>query len=627
MNQQNNKKSSGLRDLGFYIIVFIVLLSTVLILLQNTRRDPVSYAEVIRYFEQERVARFFIADETTLVLTLRNSTPSEVEHKLYSIDYMREDIGELILEQARNRIIEDYNYIPRYVPPWWVTFLPYIFLFTLLIVFWYFMFNRGGAGGGGGMDRSMKFGRARTRLGSDEKKKITFADVAGAEEEKQELQEIVDFLKGPARYIEIGARIPKGVLLVGPPGTGKTLLAKAVSGEAGCQFLSISGSDFVELYVGVGASRVRDLFEQAKKQSPCIVFIDEIDAVGRHRGAGMGGGHDEREQTLNQLLVERDGFGNNEGIIILAATNRRDILDPALLRPGRFDREVYVGRPDIKGREAILNVHKKNKKLDKDVNLSNIAKTTAGFTGADLENLLNESALLAARRKHPVIFNDDVADAMLKVIAGPEKRSKVIPPKDLRITAYHEAGHAVASRSLETQDPVHHLTIIPRGMALGMLINLPEEDRTHMSKTEMYERIVVCMGGRVAEQLVMEDVTSGAANDIQQATGIARDMVTKYGMSENVGAINYANENDEVFIGRDYGHTKIYSEQTASMIDNEIKSIVDKAYQYCTEILSSNMQKLHDIADYLLRHETMDGPAFEHYFTTGQMPEHATPGA
>jgi len=621
LNQQSNqKKPSGLKDLGFYIIVFIVLLTTVLILLQGARRDEVSYSDVIRFFQQEKVVRFYIADDTTLVLTLRNHSPGEVEHNLYSIDFLREDIGDLILDQAHNKIIEDYNYKPRYVPPWWITFLPYLFLFGLLIVFWYFMFNRG-AGGGGGMDRSMKFGRARTRLGSDEKKKITFADVAGADEEKQELYEIVDFLKSPARYIDIGARIPKGVLLVGPPGTGKTLLAKAVSGEAGCQFLSISGSDFVELYVGVGASRVRDLFEQAKKQSPCIVFIDEIDAVGRHRGAGMGGGHDEREQTLNQLLVEMDGFGNNEGIIILAATNRRDILDPALLRPGRFDREVYVGRPDIKGREAILNVHKKNKKLDKDVKLSDIAKTTAGFTGADLENLLNESALLAARRNHPVIFNDDVADALLKVVAGPEKRSKVIPKKDLRITAYHEAGHAIASRSLKTQDPVHHITIIPRGMALGMLINLPQEDKMHMSKTEMYERIVVCMGGRVAEKIVMEEITGGAAHDIQQATRIARDMVTKFGMSDNVGAINYANENDEVFIGRDYGHTKIYSEQTASMIDSEIKSIIDQAYQTCTDILKEHLEKLHTVADYLLKHETMDGDIFESYYTTGVMPE------
>jgi cell division protease FtsH len=619
--QTNQKKPGGLKDLGFYIIVFIVLLSTVLMLLQNARRDEVVYSDVILFFQQEKVIKFHIENETTLVLTLRNHTPAVVEHKLYRIDYLREDIGDLILAQASRKIIEEYNYIPRYVPAWWVSLLPYVFLIGVLVVFWFFMFNRGGAGGGGGMDRSMKFGRARTRLGSDEKKKVTFADVAGAEEEKQELYEIVDFLKSPARYIEIGARIPKGVLLVGPPGTGKTLLAKAVSGEAGCQFLSISGSDFVELYVGVGASRVRDLFEQAKKQSPCIVFIDEIDAVGRHRGAGMGGGHDEREQTLNQLLVEMDGFGNNEGIIMLAATNRRDILDPALLRPGRFDREVYVGRPDIKGREAILNVHKKNKKLDKDVRLSDIAKTTAGFTGADLENLLNESALLAARRNHPVIFNDDVADAMLKVIAGPEKRSKVIPPKDLRITAYHEAGHAVVSRSLKTQDPVHHITIIPRGWANGMTINLPREDKTHMSKNEMYEQIVTYMGGRVAEKLVIEDITGGAAHDIKQATGIARDMVTKYGMSDNVGAINYANENDEVFIGRDYGHTKAYSEQTASMIDSEIKSIIDQAYQTCTDILKEHMDKLHAVADYLLKHETMDGEIFETYYSTGVLPE------
>lgn len=620
MNQQNNKKNGGLKDLGFYIIVFIVLLSTVLILLQNTKRETILYGEVLRLFQQEKVKTFYVVDDTTLVLEVKGEA-EKLEHKLYSVNYLREDIGDLILDQAKRGVIEEFDYVPRYAPPWWVTLLPYVFLFALMIILWYFMFNRGGSGGG--MDRSMKFGRARTRLGSEEKTKITFADVAGADEEKAELQEIVEFLKSPARFIDIGARIPKGVLLVGPPGTGKTLLAKAVSGEAGCQFLSISGSDFVELYVGVGASRVRDLFEQAKKQSPCIVFIDEIDAVGRHRGAGMGGGHDEREQTLNQLLVEMDGFGNNEGIIILAATNRRDILDPALLRPGRFDREVYVGRPDIKGREAILNVHKKNKKLDKDVKLSDIAKTTAGFTGADLENLLNESALMAARRNHPVIFNDDIADALLKVIAGPEKRSRVIPPKDLRITAYHEAGHAVVSRSLKTQDPVHHITIIPRGMAAGMTINIPQEDRTHMTKTEMYEQIVTFMGGRVAEELVIEDITGGAVNDIQRATKIARDMVTKYGMSENVGTINFANENDEVFIGRDYGHTRGYSEQTASMIDNEIKSIIGKAYQACTDILSANTEKLHEVAKYLLEHETMEGPAFETLFVAGETPENA----
>ncbi|MCL1820440.1 MAG: ATP-dependent zinc metalloprotease FtsH [Oscillospiraceae bacterium] len=623
MNQQNNnnKKGGFMRDIGFYIIVLIVLLSAIMYMLKDTKRDSVSYAEVVRLFRQEKVAKFWVTDETTLVLELRNNQPSLVEHKLYSIEFLREDIGDLILEQAKDgRILEDYSYIPRYVPPWWLSMLPYVFLFALLIVLWYFMFNRTG---GGGMDRTMKFGRARTRLGTDEKKKVTFADVAGAEEEKAELQEIVEFLKAPAKFIDIGARIPKGVLLVGPPGTGKTLLAKAVSGEAGCQFLSISGSDFVELYVGVGASRVRDLFEQAKKVQPCIVFIDEIDAVGRHRGAGMGGGHDEREQTLNQLLVEMDGFGNNEGIIILAATNRRDILDPALLRPGRFDREVYVGYPDIKGREAILNVHKKGKKLAEDVVLGDIAKTTAGFTGADLENLLNEAALLAARENHPVIFNDDIANAMLKVIAGPEKRSKVIPPKDLRITAYHEAGHAVVTRSLKTQDPVHHITIIPRGMAAGMTISIPQEDRTHKTKNEMYEDIVTFMGGRVAEQIVIKDITGGAVNDIQRATKIARDMVTKYGMSDNVGAINFANENDEVFIGRDYGHTRAYSEQTASMIDNEIKSIIDQAYQASTDILNSNLEKLHDIAKYLLAHETMDGTVFEEYFTTGLMPGEA----
>ncbi len=603
-----------MRDLGFYVIVFVVLLATCIILLNPKDTKSVTYAEITRYFQQEKVKTFYIMEDNILLLTLKGET-TPIEYKLFSVDYFREDFRLLIEDQAKRNIIEDYDYKRAYQPPWWVALIPYLFLFVVFIALWYFMFNRGA----GGADRTMKFGKARTRLGTDETKRVSFADVAGADEEKAELAEIVDFLKAPRKFIEIGARIPKGVLLVGPPGTGKTLLAKAVSGEAGCQFLSISGSDFVELYVGVGASRVRDLFEQAKKLSPCIVFIDEIDAVGRHRGAGMGGGHDEREQTLNQLLVEMDGFGNNEGIIVLAATNRHDILDPALLRPGRFDRKVFVGRPDVKGREAILKVHARNKVLDADVRLGDVARTTAGFTGADLENLLNEGALLAARKSHKAITNDDLADALLKVIAGPEKKSRVISEKERRLTAYHEAGHAVVSRSLKSQDPVHHITIIPRGMAGGMTINLPQEDKSYMAKSEMYERIVVFLGGRVAEKLVLDDISTGASNDIQRSTDLARSMVTKYGMSDTIGPINYGSDHDEVFLGRDYGHQRSCSEQTAAMIDTEIKSIVDRAYVSCQEILISKMAILHGVAEYLLTHETMDSSIFETFFDTGEI--------
>ncbi|MCL2083629.1 MAG: ATP-dependent zinc metalloprotease FtsH [Oscillospiraceae bacterium] len=585
-----------------------------MVLVRGGGEKPVNYYQVSRYFQQEKVEKFYIKDNNVLILSVKGE-PDPIKYSLFSVDYFREDLGDLIADQVARGVITDYDYELAFEPPWWVGFIPYLFMIVIFVVLWYFMFNRGA----GGADRTMKFGKARTRLGSDESKRVSFGDVAGADEEKAELAEIVDFLKAPKKFIEIGARIPKGILLVGPPGTGKTLLAKAVSGEAGCQFLSISGSDFVELYVGVGASRVRDLFEQAKKLSPCIVFIDEIDAVGRHRGAGLGGGHDEREQTLNQLLVEMDGFGNNEGIIVLAATNRRDILDPALLRPGRFDREVYVGIPDIKGREAILKVHSRNKVLDAEVNLTNIAKTTAGFTGADLENLLNESALLAARKNHRAIKDEDLSDALLKVIAGPEKRSKVITDKDRKLTAYHEAGHAVVSRSLETQDPVHHITIIPRGMAGGMNIRLPKEDKSYMAKSEMYETIVVCLGGRVAEKLVLDEISTGASDDIRRSTQMARSMVTRYGMSDNIGPINFDADSNEVFIGRDYGHTRSYSEQTASLIDSEIKGIIDQAYKRCQEILQTHMEKLHKVADYLLEHETMDGPVFERFFSGDEL--------
>ncbi|MBR6812067.1 MAG: ATP-dependent zinc metalloprotease FtsH, partial [Oscillospiraceae bacterium] len=483
-------------------------------------------------------------------------------------------------------------------------------------IFWIILMNRSG---GGGMDRTMKFSKARTRLGSDEKKKVTFKDVAGADEEKAELEEIVQYLKNPARFVQIGARIPKGVLLVGPPGTGKTLIAKAVAGEAGVQFLSISGSDFVELYVGVGASRVRDLFDQAKKNAPSIVFIDEIDAVGRRRGAGMGGGHDEREQTLNQLLVEMDGFGSNEGVIVMAATNRQDILDPALMRPGRFDRQIYVGLPDVKGRQAILGVHAKDKPLAEDVSLETLAKATPGFTGADLENLLNEGALLAARKGKMIITMDDLEQAMLKVIAGPEKRSRVVPPHERKLAAYHEAGHAVAMRCLPTQDPVHQITIIPRGAAGGMTISLPREDRNYRSRKEMLDSIVGLLGGRVAEELVLQDISTGASNDLERATAIAHSMVAKYGMSEAVGPVVF-DSGGEVFLGRDYGHTKSYSEEVAAKIDSEVRRILEECYERCRQLLSEHMDKLELLAGMLLEVDTVDAESFEYIFVNGALP-------
>ena len=476
------------------------------------------------------------------------------------------------------------------------------------------MRQRAGGGGGGGAPGASRFGHARTRTLSDQAKKVTFDDVAGADEEKEELQEIVEFLRDPQKFSSLGARIPKGVLLVGPPGTGKTLIAKAVAGEAGVHFLSISGSDFVELYVGVGASRVRDLFDQAKKEAPAIVFIDEIDAVGRQRGAGLGGGHDEREQTLNQLLVEMDGFGSNEGVIVLAATNRQDILDPALLRPGRFDRQIYVGLPDIKGREAILKVHAKQKPLAEDVDLNQVARSTAGFTGADLENLLNEAALLAAREDQRFITMADLHNAMMKVIAGPEKRSRVVTDHARKLTAYHEAGHAVVIHELKTQDPVHQITIVPRGPAGGMTISLPAEDKSYLSKKELEERIAVCLGGRVAEQIILGDISTGASSDIQKASQLSRAMVTKYGMSDKLGTIAYGNESDEIFIGRSMAQARTYSEEVAGLIDQEVKAIVDQAYQRCEEILSRCRRELEITARYLLDHETMDAEVFAKVF-------------
>lgn len=487
-------------------------------------------------------------------------------------------------------------------------FLPILVTGILFVVVWIFIMKKMGGGLGG---KEMNFGKAKIKNTNDEKRKTTFEDVAGADEEKEELQEIVEFLKAPEKYNKLGARIPKGVLLVGPPGTGKTLLARAVAGEAGVPFFSISGSDFVEMFVGVGASRVRDLFEQAKKNSPCIIFIDEIDAVGRQRGAGLGGGHDEREQTLNQLLVEMDGFGANEGVILIAATNRPDVLDPALMRPGRFDRQVIVSYPDINGREAILKVHARKKPLAPDVKLKTIAKTTAGFTGADLENLLNEAALLAARKNKKAITMEEIEEATIKVVVGAEKKTRVMSDKEKKLTAYHEAGHAICFHELATQDPVHEISIIPRGMAGGYTMPLPSEDKSYNSRTEMLEDIVVCLGGRVAEAIILDDISTGASNDIEKATKTARDMVTKYGMTKELGCICYGKDNSAVFLGRDMGHTQDYSERTAAKIDELILEIVNNAYDRAETILKDNIDKLHEVAAYLIKHEKMGGEDFE----------------
>ena len=550
----------------------------------------------------------------TLVLRGEDGSSSTMTYHIANPNWLYEDLHEL-WESQQNAGLLRYDLPQGMEGSWWYNLLPYLVAAAVLGLFWYLLMRqRAGAGGGGGAPGASRFGHARTRTLSDQAKKVTFDDVAGADEEKEELQEIVEFLRDPQKFSSLGARIPKGVLLVGPPGTGKTLIAKAVAGEAGVHFLSISGSDFVELYVGVGASRVRDLFDQAKKEAPAIVFIDEIDAVGRQRGAGLGGGHDEREQTLNQLLVEMDGFGSNEGVIVLAATNRQDILDPALLRPGRFDRQIYVGLPDIKGREAILKVHAKQKPLAEDVDLNQVARSTAGFTGADLENLLNEAALLAAREDQRFITMADLHNAMMKVIAGPEKRSRVVTDHARKLTAYHEAGHAVVIHELKTQDPVHQITIVPRGPAGGMTISLPAEDKSYLSKKELEERIAVCLGGRVAEQIILGDISTGASSDIQKASQISRAMVTKYGMSDKLGTIAYGNESDEIFIGRSMAQARTYSEEVAGLIDQEVKNIVDQAYQRCEEILSRCRRELEITARYLLDHETMDAEVFAKVF-------------
>ena len=588
------------------LVVLAVALLLVSSLLTPNSTQTLQYSDVLDLFRNEKVASFTL-EGSNLTMQVRGSgdAASTVTAKIGDTEQFRADLDDLIAEQYAAGTLKSYNYLPA-SDPWYRAAAPYIIGGIVLLIVFFFLSSRAN-GGPSGM---ANFTKANARFGIPASQTVTFQDVAGADEEKEELAQIVDFLQDPKRYSRLGAKIPKGVLLVGPPGTGKTLLARAVAGEAGVSFLSISGSDFVELYVGVGASRVRDLFEQAKKVAPAIVFIDEIDAVGRRRGAGLGGGHDEREQTLNQLLVEMDGFSSNTGVIVIAATNRKDILDPALLRPGRFDRQIYVGTPDWRGREAILKVHAKDKPLADNVNLESLAKATAGFTGADLANLLNEAALLAAGKNRAVITMKDMEEAMIKVIAGPEKRSRVVSTYERKLTAFHEAGHAIAMYCLPTQDPVHMITIVPRGMAGGMTISLPQDDQTFVSKSEMFETIVGFLGGRVAEQLKLDDISTGASNDIQRATAIARDMVSKYAMSDSLGPVCYSSGN-EVFIGRDYEKTKSYSEAVAGRIDDEVQSILTAAYQKCTDILKSHDDKLEAVASYLMAHNNMGRPQFE----------------
>ncbi|NLW23440.1 MAG: ATP-dependent metallopeptidase FtsH/Yme1/Tma family protein [Tissierellia bacterium] len=595
------------RGTSLYLLLLILIIFVVSILSKDVEQvREINVTELISYLENDQVASI-----TTVGDVLRGKLSDGTQFTVMLPEHMKNNFFEDYLKDKVEAGTIRYGAEPVPEEPWFISALPTIFVVLMFVVFW-FVFMQQSQGGG---SRVMSFGKSRARLyKGDDKEVVTFNDVAGLEEEKEELKEIVDFLKHPRKYIEIGARIPKGVLLVGPPGTGKTYLSKAVAGEAGVPFFSISGSDFVEMFVGVGASRVRDLFEQAKKNAPCIVFIDEIDAVGRRRGAGLGGGHDEREQTLNQLLVEMDGFGTNEGIIVMAATNRPDILDPAILRPGRFDRRIYVGLPDIKAREEILKIHTRTKPLAPDVDLKVVAKRTPGFTPADLENLTNEAALLAARKNLREIPMSIIEEASIKVVAGPEKKSRVISEKERRLTAYHEAGHAITSRMLPNTDPVHMVTIIPRGMAGGFTAYLPEEDRNYMTKSQMEDQLVTLLGGRAAEALVLKDISTGAQNDIERATKLARKMVTHYGMSSNLGPMTYGTDDEEVFVGRDFGRTRNYSEEVAAAIDREMRSLIDKAYNKAEEILKENINALHRVAQALLEKETLDAKEFEEIF-------------
>lgn len=588
-----------------YLVILIAIFTWAKDLLDK-EVNQIPYSEIVELFQQEQVRSFVVEDD---LIELNLYTPYNGETTLVAAlaepEFFLQEMGPLLSEQKKAGVLEYYHFVPDEGFSPYELILPLVIAGLVILFIWAIFMNRAN-----NTNPLSNFGKARTVLGVPEGKKVTFADVAGADEEKDELQEVVDFLRNPEKFTEIGARIPHGMLLVGPPGTGKTLLARAVAGEADVQFLSISGSDFVEMYVGVGASRVRDLFEQAKKIAPAIIFIDEIDAVGRKRGSGLGGGHDEKEQTLNQLLVEMDGFSRTEGIIVLAATNRPDILDPALLRPGRFDRQIHVGRPDVKGREEILKVHAKGKKLDDSVNLKTVARSTAGFTGADLSNLLNEAAIMAARDNRPVLTMEDLNEALMKITAGPAKKSRVQTRKDLKETAIHEAGHAIAMYNLPTHDPVRHITIIPRGNSLGATWYLPADDSSNLTRNQMYEQIVSLLGGRVAEALFLGDISVGASNDIDRATKLARDMVARYGMCEKLGTVSYL-DGGEVFIGRDYQTTKSYSEKVAGTIDDEVKALIDKAYDQCKQILTDNADKLHQVVDFLLEKESMTGEQFE----------------
>ena len=598
-------KSRRIISLVLYVLMLVSVFAWANGMLDGST-NQLPYSQVVELFQKEQVKSFVVGNDT-IAMELHNPIDGQtrIEAPLADAASFRAEMHELLEQQRSEGILLSYTFIPKQDFSPYELIMPLLVVGLVLLFVWAVFMSRAN-----NTNPLSNFGKARTVLGVPDGKKVTFADVAGADEEKEELQEVVDFLRNPEKFTAIGARIPHGMLLVGPPGTGKTLLARAVAGEADVQFLSISGSDFVEMYVGVGASRVRDLFEQAKKVAPAIIFIDEIDAVGRKRGSGLGGGHDEKEQTLNQLLVEMDGFARTEGVIVLAATNRPDILDPALLRPGRFDRQIHVGRPDVKGREEILKVHARDKKLDASVNLKTVARSTAGFTGADLSNLLNEAAIMAARSNRPVLNMEDLNEALMKITAGPAKKSRVQTRKDLRETAIHEAGHAVAMYHLPTHDPVRHITIIPRGQSLGSTWSLPSDDSSNMTRNQMYEQIVSLLGGRVAEALFLGDISVGASNDIDRATKLAKDMVARYGMCERLGTVSYL-DGGEVFIGRDYQTTKSYSEKTAATIDDEVKALIDRAYDHCRQILSDNAEKLHSVVDFLLEKEAMTGEQFE----------------
>ncbi len=608
----------NLRGISFYIILFVIIL--IIIAMWSDINDPLEmkYSQFIQELNTNNIKSLQVQGLGAQV-TLRSSSGEFKENVPYKTNFLSTDHITGVIDEAIDKgPLSDVAFPPEATVPWWLSILPTLVIVALFILFWVFFIQQSQGGGG---SRVMSFGKSKARMASEDKIKVKFDDVAGADEEKEELMEIVEFLKEPKKFVELGARIPKGVLLVGPPGTGKTLLAKAVSGEAGVPFFSISGSDFVEMFVGVGASRVRDLFEQAKKNAPCIIFIDEIDAVGRHRGAGLGGGHDEREQTLNQLLVEMDGFGINEGVIILAATNRPDILDPALLRPGRFDRRVVVGYPDIKGREEILKVHSRGKPLGSDVDLKDLAKSTPGFTGADLENLLNESALLAARKGRKEITMEEIKEATFKVVVGPEKKSRVMSDKEKKLTAYHEAGHAIAVRVVSSTDKVDRVSIIPSGRAGGYTAHKPDEDISYRTKTQLIEEIIISLGGRATEEIVLGEISTGAYGDLKNANNVARNMITKYGMSENLENMFFGDDNDEVFLGKSYGHAKNFSEEMSSKIDIEVKKIIDDAYGRMKNVLNENMQRLHNVAQALLEKERLEGFEFEKIFSEGFTPE------